>query len=195
MQDSTGEQTTETVQRCRRYSEQYSYDEGMKGRGGAYTGNHVNRTCEVTAGAPVEATVWHYQTSKTPEHLDYTQIHTACDEGDSTQCELWLGTYKFYTAVNSAGVHEPVRFAFTGHNVVLGGSHFDEYVMDYHSVSARRSGTTSCAMPCVMACYLMCASTRYCWLRHVWCGHDVGDGGDTARQLVQATDGNGLPPG
>ena len=30
----------------------------------------------------------------------------------------------------------PIRFAFTGHNVVLGGSHFDEYIMDYHSVTA-----------------------------------------------------------
>ena len=30
----------------------------------------------------------------------------------------------------------PTRFAFTGHNVVLGGSHFDEYIMDYHSVTA-----------------------------------------------------------
>lgn len=98
------------------------------GHGRRYSGNHVERTCEVPDGEPVTASVWTFQTSPTPEHLDFTQIKTVCDQDDPSVCEKWLGTYTFFTTVNSAsGAVEPVRFSFTGHNVVLGGSHFDEY--------------------------------------------------------------------
>ena len=41
----------------------------------------------------------------------------------------YLGLYKFYVTKDSPRV--PVQFTFLGHNTVFGGSHFDEYVIEY----------------------------------------------------------------
>jgi len=131
---------TKLIQRCRRYAEQYSFDAGTEGRTGAYAGRHVERECAEPVGAPVTAHVWTYATTKPDKNghvpVDFAAIKTVCDKDDKTMCEGWLGSYTFYTQQQSDGSHMPIRFAFTGHNVVLGGSHFDEYIMDYHSVTA-----------------------------------------------------------
>ena len=150
---SAGTSTTK-VQRCRRYEEQYSFDPQTKGRGGAYSGDHTARKCVVPAGDPVEALVWHFQTSQTPGTLDWDQHKEVCDKTDPSQCEIWLGNYTFFTSVSAVtGLVEPVRFMFTGHNVVLGGSHFDEYVMDYHSVVEATPPASLFQAPQGMTCH------------------------------------------
>lgn len=125
---------TATVQRCRSYKEQYDFEPSKTSIGGAYTGKHIERECAVPVGKPVEAHVWTYTT--TPDGgVHVNDINQICDK-DKRICESWLGNYTFFTEQQDDGTHTPIRFQFTGHNVVLGGSHFDEYVMDYHSVTA-----------------------------------------------------------
>ena len=124
-----GTPTTVPIQRCRAYENQYGNAES-RGNGSEYTGGHLERKCADTGGqGVVNANVWTYQTGSSGA-LDWKQIKTWCD-GDG--CEKYLGTYKLYTILVD-GHHSPVQFRFTGHNVILGGSHFDEYVMDYHSI-------------------------------------------------------------
>jgi hypothetical protein len=130
---AAGKPRTEMVQRCRRYKDQYSFDTAAKGRGGAYSGDHVARPCIEPVGKAVAATKWTFATAKAGAEV-WQAIKTVCDKADPSLCEKWLGAYTFYTVAGADGVHTPIQFKFTGHNVVLGGSHFDEYVLDYHSV-------------------------------------------------------------
>ncbi|KDO29683.1 hypothetical protein SPRG_05635 [Saprolegnia parasitica CBS 223.65] len=44
-----------------------------------------------------------------------------------------LGVYTLYVDVDT---NEPVRFHYIGHNVMLGGSHMDEYILDYEYIRA-----------------------------------------------------------
>ena len=134
LDEANKQPATSTVQRCRRYKEQYGFEPTATGRGGAYTGKHVVRECAVPVGKPVEAHVWQFTT--TPGGgVHVADIKNVCDTIDPRICEKWLGNYTFYTEENTDGTHTPIRFEFTGHNVVLGGSHFDQYVLDYNSVT------------------------------------------------------------
>ncbi|OQR90454.1 cathepsin, cysteine protease family C01A [Achlya hypogyna] len=58
---------------------------------------------------------WKYSVEATPDSQDY------------------LGVYTLYVDVET---NEPVRFHFIGHNIVLGGSHMDEYILDYEYLRA-----------------------------------------------------------
>ena len=90
----SGKPMTETVQRCRKYA---PVGDSAKGSGGAYTGGHVGRACIEPLGPPLQATKWTFATNNSGA-LDSHNIKTVCDHGDSSQCELWLGAYTFYTA-------------------------------------------------------------------------------------------------
>ncbi|KAH9115027.1 hypothetical protein AeMF1_010946 [Aphanomyces euteiches] len=59
----------------------------------------------------IDCFAWKYDVSKVPDNSSY------------------LGTYTLYV---DAATNDPVRFHFVGHNVVLGGSHLDEYIIDYN---------------------------------------------------------------
>lgn len=48
--------------------------------------------------------------------------------GSTPTSEGLIGVYTFYA---DSKTNAPVRFHFTGHNTLLGGSHVDEYYMDY----------------------------------------------------------------
>ena len=83
--DAQGQPLTQTVQRCRQYAEQYSYSAESEGRGGSYTGKHVQRRCEVPEGAPVSATAWSFSTAAHGA-LDWHAIQTVCDTSDPGMC-------------------------------------------------------------------------------------------------------------
>jgi hypothetical protein len=108
---------TATVQRCRRYKEQYGFEPSETGAGGAYTGKHVERECAVAVGKPVEAHVWTYTTTPAGG-VHVADLKNVCDKSDPKVCETWLGNYTFYTEQGADGSHIPIRFEFTGHNVV-----------------------------------------------------------------------------
>eukprot|EP01052_Picozoa_sp_SAG31_P032778 SAG31_NODE_3629_length_4049_cov_3.487089_1_plen_554_part_00 len=130
---ATGKPQTETVQRCRKYA---SVAGSVKGRGGPYTGGDIKRTCVEPVGPPVQAVKWTFSTNRSGA-LDWKLMQNVCDDPKAESgCEGWLGSYSFYTWANAEGQHQPLQFKFTGHNIVLGGSHFDEYVFDYHAVTA-----------------------------------------------------------
>ncbi|KAF0714218.1 Aste57867_3933 [Aphanomyces stellatus] len=63
----------------------------------------------------IDCFAWKYEVSSSPDNSSY------------------LGSYKLYV---NAATNEPVQFHFTGHNVVLGGSHMDEYIIDYNYLRA-----------------------------------------------------------
>ncbi|OQS02482.1 cathepsin, cysteine protease family C01A [Thraustotheca clavata] len=51
----------------------------------------------------------------------------------SPDSQARLGVYTLYV---DAETNEPVRFHYIGHNVMLGGSHMDEYIIDYEYIRA-----------------------------------------------------------
>ncbi|ETV95386.1 hypothetical protein H310_11267 [Aphanomyces invadans] len=55
------------------------------------------------------------------------------DVAGSPDNSSYFGTYKLFV---NAATNEPVQFHFVGHNVILGGSHTDEYIIDYNYVRA-----------------------------------------------------------
>lgn len=54
-------------------------------------------------------------------------------EGEGPTPEGLMGIYTLYV---DASDNRPVRFHYVGHNVMLGGSHLDEYYIDYHFVKS-----------------------------------------------------------
>ncbi|RHY40292.1 hypothetical protein DYB30_003075, partial [Aphanomyces astaci] len=61
----------------------------------------------------IECFTWKYDVASTPDNSSY------------------IGTYKLYV---NAVTNALVQFHFVGHNVVLGGSHTDEYIIDYNYI-------------------------------------------------------------
>ena len=71
----------------------------------------------------VDTHVWEYKYGKDVD-----------SKGDSTfnppDAGSYVGTYRFYVDANTG---KPIRHHMVGHNVNLGGSHYDEYILDYVS--------------------------------------------------------------
>ncbi|RHY26229.1 hypothetical protein DYB32_007797 [Aphanomyces invadans] len=65
------------------------------------------------------------------------------DVAGSPDNSSYFGTYKLFV---NAATNEPVQFHFVGHNVILGGSHTDEYIIDYNYVRAGPGLSYSLAM-------------------------------------------------
>lgn len=74
-----------------------------------------------------------------------------------------VGNYTFYV---DAKTGQPVRFHMIGHNVFNGGSHLEEYYVDYHDVTAVEYLSPSlfappAAMPCVDGHYELSGFKRH----------------------------------
>uniref|UniRef100_A0A7S2WHS9 Uncharacterized protein n=2 Tax=Mucochytrium quahogii TaxID=96639 RepID=A0A7S2WHS9_9STRA len=65
-------------------------------------------------------------------------VYTYSYNGRLADKDGYLGNYTFYVSKKD---QHPMRLYFHGHNIFLGGSHVDEYVLDYHNfVDLSRSG-------------------------------------------------------
>lgn len=72
----------------------------------------------------------------------YTTPSATADANGNATARLpvnggYAGSYKFYVDADNGN---PVQLAFVGHNVVLGGSHYDQYIVNYLSVHEHPEG-------------------------------------------------------
>eukprot|EP00670_Eutreptiella_braarudii_P009126 CAMPEP_0174316898 /NCGR_PEP_ID=MMETSP0810-20121108/7261_1 /TAXON_ID=73025 ORGANISM="Eutreptiella gymnastica-like, Strain CCMP1594" /NCGR_SAMPLE_ID=MMETSP0810 /ASSEMBLY_ACC=CAM_ASM_000659 /LENGTH=105 /DNA_ID=CAMNT_0015426773 /DNA_START=1256 /DNA_END=1572 /DNA_ORIENTATION=- len=68
---------------------------------------------------PIEVKEWHFPTG---------QYGGLSEPGMKSKDQLFLGSYMMYTSIPN---DVPVQLKLLGHNVILIGSHYDEYVIDY----------------------------------------------------------------
>ena len=60
--------------------------------------------------------------------LLFNQYGGLSEPGMKSKDQLFLGSYMMYTSIPN---DVPVQLKLLGHNVILIGSHYDEYVIDY----------------------------------------------------------------
>jgi len=89
----------------------------------------LTETITTQDGTQKKCNVWVY---------DYHNVTTTPSPFGSSTADVtdsngagYVGSYKFYVDFTT---QQPVRFWMKGHNVWMGGSHFDEYIISYNSV-------------------------------------------------------------
>lgn len=94
----------------------------------------------------IECDVWTFT------YGEVTPVAGSNSTAELPNAEGYVGTYKFYVSAHDG---TPVQFATKyGHNVVLGGSHYDEYILSYVTFDAvSKVDHTAFAPPSGMPCY------------------------------------------